>query len=220
MRRLAERLPPELAAHARRFPSTFPDFRYDGAVYLLVSLRSFVGAVRKVGGQSSLLFGLDELARVHGEDARLTILFDHELFHIYHAGVFPDWDLEPSPLWHSLWAEGLATHVSATLDPEASTEMVLGQPPDFEERARPMLAALARELLTKLDSLEKRDYADFFYGGIERTDIPARSGYYIGLLIARSLAAGMALPDAARWGGEDLRKRIAHELERLSHGGR
>jgi len=216
MRRLAERLPFELAAHASRFLSTFPDFRYEGAVYLLVSLRSFDGAVRKVGGQPSLLFGVDEIARVHGEDARLTVLFDHELFHIYHAGVFPDWKLEPSPLWHSLWAEGLATHVSATLDAEAPTALILGQPADLEERARPMRAALARELLTKLDSLEKRDYADFFYGDIARTDMPPRSGYYIGLLIARSLAGGVALPDAARWGGEDLRKRIGHELERLS----
>ncbi len=216
MRRLAERLPLELATHARRFLSTFPDFRYEGAVYLLVSLRSFDGAIRTVGGAPSLLFGIDEIARVHGEDARLTVLFDHELFHIYHAGVFPDWDLEPSPLWHKLWAEGLATHVSATLNPDTPAAAVLGQPPDLEERSRPMVAALARELRAKLDSVEQRDYADFFYGGIERTDIPARSGYYVGLLVARSLAAGVALSGAARWGGGDLRRRIAHELEGIS----
>ena len=38
-----------------------------------------------MAGQQALLFGLDMMAYVYGNDADPEPFFDHELFHIYHS---------------------------------------------------------------------------------------------------------------------------------------
>jgi hypothetical protein len=59
-----------------------PDFRADQPVYFTISMGTFDGAVRDVNGSNALLFGVDVIARLYGSTANLSVLFDHELFHV------------------------------------------------------------------------------------------------------------------------------------------
>jgi hypothetical protein len=88
----------------------------DRPVFLVISLGEFDGATRTLPGLGDvLLFGADAIAEYHGDsDARAFV--QHELFHLYHGKRFAG----SEQVWCSLWQEGLATHVAATLNPEAS----------------------------------------------------------------------------------------------------
>jgi hypothetical protein len=72
------------------------------------------GAGRDVGGRPSLVFGVDTIAQFWMPQT-LPIFLSHELFHRYHfqAAGFSDDLAERDLIWRSLWAEGLATYVSA-----------------------------------------------------------------------------------------------------------
>jgi uncharacterized protein YjaZ len=63
--------------------------------------------------------------------------------------------------------------------------------------ARPMLPALAEELRANADSLDKNEYAAFFYGKNKRPDIPSRSGYYVGYRVVHIIATGHTLQQLA-----------------------
>ncbi len=163
MRKLSNQLGRSLQEYARGFQQEFPDYAAHTPIYFTLSLWQFDGATREVDGKTVLLFGVDEIARFHGADTDLKVLFDHELFHQYHGQVAPEFDADGAPLWMSLWEEGLATYVSRHMNPGASTQDALMFPHDLEERARPMLPQLARELLENMDSTSKDEYAAFFF---------------------------------------------------------
>lgn len=213
MRDLHGRFAEAIVLHLAKFRRTFPDLQ-DVPIYLMASLWSFDGAIRTVHGRKALLFGIDEIARARWEVSTLGILFDHELFHVYHHAVSPEAIPEPAPLWRHLWAEGLATHVSEILNPEADPKIVLGHPRDLAERARPLLPRLVEELRANLDSTDFDTYAKYFLGGLggDRDGLPARNGYYVGLLIARRLCADASLRHAARWSGQKLRALLERGL--------
>ncbi len=205
-RGLSAALKEELPRYEERFRRTFPDLAYTGEVYFVASLGAFDGGTRQVKGRTALLFGVDVIAAVYGEKADLEAFFDHELFHLYHE-QFPDPELEDT-LARALWKEGLATYVAGTLNPETPESLLFGLPVDLPERARATLPQLARELRTRLDSKSPEDYKTFFLGHSQRKDIPARSGYYVGYLVARELGRTHSLPELARLQGRPLRDAI------------
>jgi hypothetical protein len=212
-RTLSASLKQDLPRYEARFRKTFPDLAYTGEVYFLASIGAFDGGTREVKGRTALLFGVDVIATVYGEKANLEAFFDHELFHIYHE-QFPDPELQGT-IARALWKEGLATYVGWTLNPETPESVIFGLPVGMPDRARAMLPKLAGELRAKLDSKSPEDYRDFFFGNSKREDIPARSGYYVGYLVARELARDRSLPELARLRGKPLREAIEAALRKL-----
>ncbi len=155
----------------------------------------------------ALLFGVDVIARIHPQD-ELGAFFDHELFHMYHRQITGMGGGRGDPLYRALWEEGLATYVSGVLNPRVSESAILGRPKDLAARAKPQLPQIARELLQNMDSTSPDLYQTCFLGNSARKDIPPRSGYYVGLLIARELGKSHNLQQLAEMNGESLRLTI------------
>ena len=63
-------------------------------------------------------FGIDAIAILHGP-GDMPSFFAHELFHIYHRQVMGSRMPDPDNFtWWEMWEEGLATYVSARLNPD------------------------------------------------------------------------------------------------------
>jgi hypothetical protein len=217
MRKLSDSLEGDLPLYLSGFQRAFPDFACRNSIYFLVSLGAFDGAVRSVNGDpAALLFGVDVMARIHPQD-ELGIFFDHELFHIYHRQITGMAGGMGDPLYRALWEEGLATYVSGVLNFQVSESAILGRPEDLAARAKPLLSQLARELLQNMDSTSPDLYRTFFLGNSARKDIPPRSGYYVGLLIARELGQNYSLQQLAEMNGESLRSTMRRILQKMAH---
>jgi hypothetical protein len=216
MRKLSDSLEGDLPLYLSDFQRAFPDFACQDSIYFLVSLGAFDGAVRSVNGNPALLFGVDVIARIQPQD-ELGVFFDHELFHIYHRQIRGMAGGMGDPLYRALWEEGLATYVSGVMNPQVSESAILGRPEDLAARARPLLSQIARELLQNMDSTSPDLYQTFFLGNSVRKDIPPRSGYYAGLLIARELGQSYSLRQLAQMNGESLRSTMRRILQKMAH---
>ncbi|MBI5929250.1 MAG: hypothetical protein HY862_08075 [Chloroflexi bacterium] len=212
MKLLDTQLRQNWASDWAKFIGLFPDMAWSGTVYMMPSLFCFDGRVQEVGGQVSLLLGVDVMAWL--KQTNLTPFLHHEWTHLYHAQVVPD--IVEKRLFWALWSEGLAVYVSRRLNLTANfTEILLT--PELVTRTEELLPKIAAELLDKIDSEQREDYADFFFGRIERTDIPARSGYHIGLRVVTHLSERYTLPELLRLTGDPLRHEITVVLKTLTY---
>lgn len=217
MRRLSETVARDMKSFDARFRRQFPDFAFDGDVYFLNSFGAFDGALRTVNGRTVLLFGLETLAAVHGGSASVEPLFDHELFHLYHRQFFKA--AEDEPLWVSLWREGLATYVARRMNPDATDRQIHGLPDTTPARVRANLPHVAQMFFDRIDSKSPDDESLFFLGNKPAdADPPARSGYYIGFLIAEKLGRHRSLADLAKLPAEDVRLAIEGQLRAMASG--
>jgi hypothetical protein len=214
IRRLDADVRASLDAYTRSFARVFPDFAWGGTVWFTPSLRTFDGALRPVGGREALLFGLDGIALFHGDGANLEPLFHHELFHVYHEEHAHLHEGDAQPLWVALWTEGLAVHVAHVLDPGASDDDLL-LIDHLRERAGAVQGRLAREMTARLDEISPQADREFFLTSSGRPDIPARSGYWIGFLVAERVAHTRPLERLVSMRGADLRSAIAAALAEL-----
>jgi hypothetical protein len=219
MRRLSDSIERDLPGHLASFMENFPDFDWDGTVYFTISLDAFDGAVRSIAGAPQLLFGLDKIARLHGEEADLAPLFHHELFHIHHLVLRQPFDPEAdNRMYQALWAEGLAVYVAHRLNPEASWQaLVLND--DMVADGRKNLPSLAAEMRDNLDSSDPIFYRDWFRGVGQRKDIPNRVGYFLGYEVAKRLGVSTTLAELAELRDPLLRERIEAALAELAAGG-
>lgn len=212
IRAIDQRLTRDLGAYDATFRRAIPDMSWSGTVYFLVSLDSFDGATREVDGRVALLFGVDKMAKLHGERGNLEPLFHHELFHLYHQGV-THWDDGPGML-APLWSEGLAVWVSYRLNPTATVEdLVLT--PEMVREVTARLPAMAHELRARLDDGDETLYRDYFLGRGQRADVPKRGAYYVGYLVARRVAAGKTIPALARMTKDEARVAVGAALDEL-----
>lgn len=203
VRALSSALAADLPSQLDAFRRAFPDFRCELPVYFLFAAGAFDGATRRIDDRPALLFGLDVVARVHGE--RLAPLVIHELFHVHHDVVVPD---APDRLYWALWKEGLATLVSRRLNPDVPEGQVCCLPDvTAAQRALPRLAA---EVLARLDSERPEDYARYFFGGA--TDIPSRAGYYLGYLVAETASRDRSLSQLVRLSPGEVRTVVERTL--------
>jgi hypothetical protein len=210
--RLGRQIGSDLPRYEANFRKTFPGLDYSGRIYFLYSLGAFDGGTRTVKGQLALLFGLDMMAYVYGEEANPEPFFHHELFHIYHS----QFSGEGGTLAAALWREGLATYAAHVLNPTAAGVNLFGLPRNTPERTRAELPRYVRAMRAVLDSEKKDDYARYFLGGMdEQAETPARSGYYIGYLVAEKLARRHTLLDLARAQLGQLRPEIDQALQEL-----
>jgi hypothetical protein len=206
------------------FRSTFPDFDCNFTIYMMPSFGAFDGAGRFVAGKPAMVLGVDTIA-AYEKPEQLKVFIDHEIFHRYHfrAAGFSDDEGAAAPIWKALWAEGLATYVSATMNPQRPLADALLLPRDLEERALPQTATIATGLRANLDQTDAAVYGKYFeYGNpsAKAAGLPWRSGYYVGYLVAKRLARGMTLPALAHLRGDDLHARIAASLDELAMTGK
>lgn len=213
MRRMTAAIATELPASERAFVTAFPDLR-PVTVYFMPSLLHFDGQSRN----GTLFFGLDGVVRFEGPQANLGVLVTHELFHVYHfqvnAGSFGESGSTQAPIDAQLWSEGLATYVSARLNPTATRAQVLLSK-DLAELTPAKTRALACAIEPKLSSTRDDDANPFFDAGVHPPGLPPRGGYLAGLLVAERLGTTRTLRDLALLKGAELRGLIASGINRL-----
>jgi hypothetical protein len=214
VRALSHQAPLAWAAREARFLATFPDQVAGAPVWLLPSLGQFNGFGRVWQRRPSLWFGIDGIVMLQGPDANLSVLFDHEAFHLYFMQVGPR---EPSsPLWYRIWGEGLAIFVSARLNANASRGDLLMS----EALAATTAAELRQAAATLLPLLDARDRTthDRFLAADVSDGLPARIGYLLGWQAIDAVAGGTPLPTLAKLRSPDARAMLTAGLERLARG--
>jgi len=224
MRVVSGQVDGQVQAAQASFMRSFPDFKPAITVVYMPSFRHFDGQTTLLkDGRPAMLFGIDGIAEFHGENADLPVLFSHELFHVYHAQVnpalFPPNDTGPRedgdvPLYEEVWIEGLATYVSGALNPAAPPQDLLLSKTLYDD-GMPLMPVIASRILAKFDSTRDEDHAEFTRGGV-KGDIPARSGYLAGYLMAKDLSGKYSLAQLAHLTVPALRTAIHDELTRLA----
>ncbi len=215
IKRMSDSIAKNMAEYEEKFRATFSDFSYSGQVYFMHSLMAFDGAVRTINGKSNLLFGLDTMALVYGEDMDLQPFFHHEIFHIYHAQFLEE---DANDIAGALWMEGLAQYTAKCLNPNVDGVNLFGLPKDMPERSKAMLPILAGHLLEALESTSPDDYGRFFRGNTNDPLVPARSGYYVAYLVAKKLGQKYSLQEMAHFRLTVIKPEIQKVLEELAEG--
>lgn len=209
-----------LAAVSAGFAAAFPDFRCDFPIYVAPTFGKMDGAGRVVAGKPAMVLGPDVIGQFETDD-QLPVFLAHELFHRYHfqAAGFSDDLAERDLIWRALWSEGLATYVSARLNPARPLADALLLPRDLQEKADPLVPALAAALAAGLDRVDPPLFARFFeYGdpSAQRLEQPFRSGYYVGYLVAHRLGEHRTLAQLAHLQGPALREEIGRTLNEFA----
>jgi hypothetical protein len=211
MTTITDRIQYSLPHYIDDFTSNFPDFLPTIPVYFTISLFGLAASLRVDGEDSGLYFGIDELAHVLGADDSLKVVFDHELFHMYHHQIAPQ-VTDNKAAWAYLWEEGLATLVSQRMNPGTSVDHVLIYPAHLSELGDPLLASLARRMLEIADSTDVFAYGDLFFADIARPGMPARAGYYLGYKVAEKIGRTRTLKELARLRGSKLKSAVRAAL--------
>jgi uncharacterized protein YjaZ len=184
----------------------------------MISLGHMDGAGRVVGTSPALVLGVEMIDRIE-TPAQMPVFFAHELFHRYNYRVagFSDDPGDHQPIWRTLWAEGLATYVSAKLNPDRPLSDAMLFPPDLAERAAPQIERLARALRDN-DAPNPGLYAEYFEVGSTKSGIPPRAGYYVGYRVASLAAREYSLYRLAHLRGPALHRDINRWLDELVNG--
>jgi hypothetical protein len=192
----AQQFDAELPNYTVRFKAAFPDMEPPEDIYVLHSLGEMDGGFRSIDGKVSMIFGVDAMAKFHNGDNE-SAFFHHELFHLYHLQVAPD--CGDAGIWHNLWTEGLAVHVSKVLNPDASEkEMLLDVPEGMAAQTRAMLPEALVQLESVLDKTDPATYAGLFSRRGESGTLPKRRGYYLGYLVAQEAGRTRDIRELAR----------------------
>jgi hypothetical protein len=215
IRSLARRFTAIHSGVEERFVQAFPDFRPSRTtVYLTVSRFRFDGKVPH-DHWNSLLFALDGVAKFHGGNAPVAVIFSHELFHLYHFQITPPpSNPDQVPLYRLIWQEGLACYVSSLLNPSAPLGDILFDPRLAAEGPK-FVKSVSRQLLKDLQSTDDIQTAEYLtYRTTGAT--PSRMGYLIGYQIATKLATRHSLMDLAHLSDPQLRFMIKREVRLLA----
>lgn len=208
MRAAYARVPEALERSWTRLLGAFPDMRWTGEVYIMPTFGQFDGAVQGRPGHMSLVLGIETIATEESPTA-LDVLIVHEMFHLHHADAVPELGLA---LYERIWREGLAAYVSRELTGATTNDALLEA--ELEQQARPLQATIAAEVRTKLQSKRAGDRARFLYGA-KPNDLPARTGYFIGLEIADRLARSRSMAELSTLQGQPLRDAMEQSLREL-----
>lgn len=147
------------------------------------------------------------MSKDEGKDANV-LFFHHELFHDYQPLKCKCW-----PVWTSLWQEGLATYVAQQLTPGTPADGTL--PPEMVAATRAQMGRALDDLYTKLDSTDQEAYSGLFLRRGDKTGMPARRGYYLGLLVAEDAAKTMSLHQLAKLDCDSVRPVVEAAIQRL-----
>lgn len=210
--RIAERLPADARAmeaqvplEIGRFRGWFPDAPERLAVQVVLAPNFDAKSGVLGDGTPVLALAVDTLVLGH-ED--LSVIFPHELFHLYHAlhaGVRNDGVMAGADLTLPLFAEGLATYVSSLLAPGHSEGQLLLQG-DLGALPAQRLPEVARRFLADADrpatDMDVRGARARWFMGSDtalQSNLPNRTGYWLGLNLIRDLRRRYSLHDLASW---------------------
>jgi len=200
----------ELPGYIASFRRLFPDYAAKNDLWFIHSLGEMDGGKRRLDGELVFIFGADMMSRSGGKYAN-AFFFHHELFHDYQPMECRSW-----PVWASLWQEGMASHAARQLNPGASEdEMMLNLPPNMAADTRRQMKRALDDLYAKLDSTDQDAYSGLFLRRGDQTGMPARRGYYLGMLVAEEVGRTMSLQEMARLPCEDVRPVVVAAVERL-----
>jgi hypothetical protein len=198
----------EIRATLDAFQKQFPDFKPSTDFYVTISF-SFRGKVVDVKGKDVFAIGLENFEPGQPQ-LRLTIA--HELFHLYHFQFFDS----SGGLYRTLWAEALASYAPAVVVPGYRFSQYLGFPGEKMNRCDELLPTMAKELLKELVNNDQRIKRIYFGAEPNDTPMPPEAGYYVGFMIAESLAKNNSLAELARMKPENVLAVLRRELSRLS----
>ena len=196
-----------LARNLASFRRAFPDFVPSTPIALVHSLGEMDGGTRVLRAANGrpvvwLIFGADVMAEVHdfGDE---SAFFHHELFHTYHHAADGC-----AKVICALWQEGLAVYVASTLHPKAGLpELLLSVPTGMVAATDAKRRESFAQLAGVLDSSDGTAMGALFMSGDDHSGLPARRGYYLGLLLARELGRSRSL--------SELASMPMHQVERL-----
>jgi hypothetical protein len=203
----------QLARYLDQFQARFPDYRYDGEIWLLHSLGEMDGGPRDLAGRQYLIFGADGLARYHadGDDGAF---FHHELFHTYQLPAVRD--CGDDRVWSALWSEGLAVYVSQQMQPGANEkELLVDFPAGTVAKTRAILPAAWAQLESALDSRDPAVLASLFQISSRDKSMPQRRGYYLGYLVAQEAAKNRDVAELAKLGCGPARELVGATVHKL-----
>ena len=194
--RVASHVDTLIAPVARRVAAVFPSLARDTLrIFIGPSLGATNGTVRLVDGRPLLIVGVDVQTIVSDSAGPARALLAHESVHVAHAIANPAVYAfveagvrgTPTPLYASLFSEGLATWGSMRVDPAVTTEQALMSTTlDAEGRAR--CAELMPRLRAELESTDSRRYSDWFFLSGRDATIPRRFAYFAGARIVARMA--------------------------------
>lgn len=211
-----------IAAQTLRFRRLFPDADENPPVEIILAPNFDAKSGVLSDGTPVLAFAVDSLLL---EQAQLDIVVPHELFHLYHAqhagirndGVMPDADLTLP-----LFAEGLATYVSSQLSPgHKDGELLLqGDLGDIPANRFPIIA---RRFLNDahnkaIDPSHPEVFKRWFNAAAKpyQSDLPNRTGYWLGLQLIRHMRKTYSLAQMASWSPRQAEKQVVAALRQIS----
>lgn len=206
-----------------RFRTLFPDAPAKPAVTVVLApdFDSKTGVLKD--GTPMLALAIDTLLL---EKADPNILFPHELFHLYdanHAGISNDGVMPGTKLTLPLFEEGLATYVSTQVTPGHSDGEYLLQA-NLGALPASRLPEVARRFLADADTPtidpahHSMAFGRWFEGSDKpyQTDLPNRSGYWLGLNLIRQMAKTHSLPEMASWGPAKAQQETLATLKQMA----
>lgn len=197
------------------FKVRFGPMRGYPPVYLLHSLGEFDGGTRTIAGRTTLLFGADMIGRYHAGDD-LQPFFHHELFHLLHQQTFD----ECAQAWCSVWTEGMAVYVAATLNPKATdSELLLVQPEPIRAAVDRDRKAAVCAVVARLDSTDEADLQALFSFKRLSPELPPRFGYYVGYLAVAELGKTHSLSELTKLDNAAARPLLERGLRALADCG-
>lgn len=195
------------------FAEVFPDFKNAMPIAVVHSLGEMDGGTRTLGDRQWLVFGIDAMVQYHAPESDERAFFAHELFHVYHGDHLGACDA----VWCSLWSEGLAVHVAATLNPNATEQdLLLNIPAEMSPGVRAAPGAVARDLLRVFDSEDPADYSPRFTSRKDASGLPPRRGYYLGYLVAQKIGVSRTLHELATLDAATARPLVRATLEEMA----
>jgi len=209
----AQRFSAAMQQHLQTFNAVFPDFRLTVPTELVHSLGEMNGGTRELNGKTHLIFGADMIAALDPKGDAAP-LFHHELFHVLHQQHFT---CSEDIVWSHMWIEGLATYVSAVMNPQANEkELLLDYPAGMASATRAQLPDAWAQLNTVLDSADEKVNEDLFSMGDKTDKLPPRRAYYLGYLIAKDAAKTHDLPALAKLDCKQVRALVGATVARFA----
>jgi hypothetical protein len=171
-------------------------------------------------------FAVDTLVLEHAD---MSVLFPHELFHLYHAehaGIQNDGVMAGADLTLPLFAEGLATYVSSVLSSGHSDGQLLLQN-DLGALPVARLPEIAGRFLADadkkaIDPAHPEAFGRWFMGSKAKyqPDLPNRAGYWLGFHVIRQMRRHYTLREVASWSPSKAQMQTRAALLQMAQGDR
>ncbi len=228
----ARNLDSDMPIQVSRFRELFADAPAHPLVQLVLAPDFDAKSGLLGDGTPVLVFAVDTLVL---ERADMSVLFPHELFHLYHAkhaGIQNDGVMPGADLTLPLFAESLATYVSSVLSSGRSDGQLLLQSnlgalpvarlPQIAARFRADADQKAIDPIHPGESGRSAAFARWFSGSNVnyQPDLPNRSGYWLGFHLIRQMRRHFSLHELASWSPSKAQVQTRAALLELARGDR